>query len=329
MMKISNPKNKTITFLFLMITGLLLARPKESLALSLTGLQLWFNRMVPTLLPFMILSGIMIRLNLTEHIVKIISPVLTPLLRISLNGLYAVAIGFLCGFPMGARVIAELYENHRLSKDEASYLLAFCNNIGPVYFISFVLPTLGLELTAPYLFGMYGLPLGYGIFLRYTFYKNRIPMSRFMRPSCRRKHILSAAEKTSPASLLDTLDDSILSGLYGISKLGGYMVLFNLLNLVPQTLLKITGYADHDPGAAINCMLEITSGISRIGDRSPLLILLLLPFGGFSCIAQTYSMIKETDLSLKDYTVHKLILSAITLIYYILWYLFLPVPFLL
>ncbi len=141
MKKLSDPKNKAITLLFLIMTGLLLTYPKESLALSLTGLQLWFNRMVPTLLPFMILSGIMIRLNLTEHIVKIISPVLTPLLRISLNGLYAVAIGFLCGFPMGARVIAELYENHKLSKEEASYLLAFCNNIGPVYFISFVLPT--------------------------------------------------------------------------------------------------------------------------------------------------------------------------------------------
>lgn len=329
MKKLSDPKNKAITLLFLIMTGLLLTYPKESLALSLTGLQLWFNRMVPTLLPFMILSGIMIRLNLTEHIVKIISPVLTPLLRISLNGLYAVAIGFLCGFPMGARVIAELYENHKLSKEEASYLLAFCNNIGPVYFISFVLPTLGLKLTAPYLFGMYGLPLGYGIFLRYTFYRNRIPMSCFIRPSRKLKHILFAAERKSPASLLDTLDDSILSGLYSISKLGGYMVLFNLLNLVPQILFEIIGSTNYDPGAAINCMLEITSGISRIGDRSPLLVLLLLPFGGFSCIAQTYSMIKETDLSLRDYVAHKLILSAVTLIYYILWHLFLPATFLL
>lgn len=329
MMKRSNKKNIAITLLFLILTGMLLIYPKESLALSLTGLQLWFNRMVPTLLPFMILSGIMIRLNLTEHMVKIISPILTPLLRISLNGLYAVTIGFLCGFPMGARVIADLYTSHKISKEEASYLLAFCNNIGPVYFISFVLPTLGLKLTTPYLFGMYGLPLCYGIFLRYTFYRHRIPMSRFARPARNLKNILSAAEGASPSSLLDTLDDSILSGLYSISKLGGYMVLFNLLNLVPQTLLKITNYTDGDPGPALNCLLEITSGISRTGNQSPLLVLLLLPFGGFSCIAQTYSMIKETDLSLKDYVAHKLTLSAVTLAYYSLWYLFFPSSFLL
>ena len=164
MMKLSNKKSKTITLLFLILTGMLLVYPKESLAFSLTGLQLWFNRMVPTLLPFMILSGIMIRLNLTEHVVKIISPVLTPLLRISLNGLYAVTIGFLCGFPMGARVIAQLYASHKLSRSEASYLLAFCNNIGPIYFISFVLPTIGLVRASPllwYLLKIYLLPEAY------------------------------------------------------------------------------------------------------------------------------------------------------------------------
>lgn len=324
-------KTKTflITFLFLMMTVLLLTFPKESLALSLTGLQLWFNRMVPTLLPFMILSGIMIRLNLTEHMVKIISPVLTPFLRISLNGIYAVMIGFLCGFPMGAKVVADLYASRRLSKEEASYLLAFCNNIGPVYFISFVLPTLDLKLTFPYLFGMYGLPLCYGVFLRYTAYKSRIPMSLSVRPVRKLKNILSAAEGSSPASLLDTLDDSILSGLYSISKLGGYMILFNLFNLIPQTFSGSAGSIGDTPGAVINCLLEITSGISRMGSRSPLIVLLLLPFGGFSCVAQTYSMIKDTDLSLKGYVAHKLALSIITLSYYILWRLLFPSSFLL
>lgn len=324
-------KSKTFlfTFLFFIMTALLLAFPKESLAFSLTGLQLWFNRMVPTLLPFMILSGIMIRLNLTEHVVKIISPFFLPLLKVSLNGIYALAIGFLCGFPMGAKVIADLYSCHKLSQKEASFLLAFCNNIGPVYFISFVLPSLRLKLIFPYLFGMYGLPLCYGIFLRYTLYKNSLPIPVSSKPVRKLKNILSAAEGASPISLLDTLDDSILSGLYSIAKLGGYMVFFNLLNLAPHALLPPLPLTDADWGAVINCLLEITSGISRIGSQSPLIVLLLLPFGGFSCIAQTYSMIKDTNLSLKHYIIHKLILSAITLFYYILWFLFFPSSFLL
>lgn len=315
-----------------MLTCLLLLYPLESLTFSLTGLQLWFNNMIPALLPFMILSGIMIRLNLTESFAGLLSPILKPLLRISSNGIYAIITGFLCGFPMGARVIADLYSRQKLSRREATYLLAFCNNIGPVYFLSFVLPTLGLQLKAPYLFGMYGLPFIYGICLRYTIYADTFRHTYTSRNSQAFHPILTATEEPclpSSDTLLDTLDDSILSGLYGISKLGGYMILFNLLNLLPNAFLHPFSIAGTDSGALINCLLEITSGINRMGNRAPLLVLLLLPFGGFSCLAQTYSMIKETDLSLRSYVIHKLLLSLLTLCYYILWSLLSPSTFLL
>ena len=317
--------------MFLILTSLLLTYPLESLAFSLTGLQLWFNKMIPALLPFMILSGMMVRLNLTEYFARLLSPALTPFFRISLNGIYAIVIGFLCGFPMGAKTIAELYANRKLDRQEASYLLAFCNNIGPVYFLSFVLPVLGLQRKAPYLFGMYGLPLLYGIFLRYTAYRKKIPFSF---SAAKRKNALLAAQAPSAAplrqaSLLDTLDDAILAGLYSISKLGGYMVLFNLLNLIPRIFLRPVPMAGTDSASLANCLLEITSGVSRIGDSAPLPVLLLLPFGGFSCIAQTYSMIKETDLSLRSYILHKLALSMLTVAYYALYSLFFPSAFLL
>ena len=325
-----NNKTFLLTLLFFILTCLLLSYPKESLAFSLTGLQLWFNKMIPALLPFMILSGIMIRLNLTEHFVKVLSPFLTPLLHISLNGIYAVVIGFLCGFPMGAKVIADLYSCNKISKKEASFLLSFCNNIGPVYFISFVLPTLNLQKKIPYIFGMYGLPLLYGILLRYTICRNAFSYTvNLQLPVSNVKKFLSAAETPASDSLLDALDDSILSGLYSIAKLGGYMVLFNLLNLVPRAFFRPMNVAGTDSGAIINCLLEITSGISRMGDNAPLIVLLLLPFGGFSCIAQTYSMIKDTDLSLRSYICHKIILTVLTAIYYGLWRLFFPSAFLL
>ena len=101
-----------------------------------------------------------------------------------------------------------------------------------------------------------------------------IPMTTSSLPSRRLKNVLSAAEGAPPISLLDTLDDSILSGLYSIAKLGGYMVLFNLLNLVPHALLRPAALAGADSKAIINCLLEITSGISRIGN--------IFPASGFS-----------------------------------------------
>ncbi|WP_031390068.1 nucleoside recognition domain-containing protein [Kineothrix alysoides] len=330
-------KTFLLTIFFFFLTLLLLVFPTESLSYSFIGLQLWFNRMIPTLLPFMILTGIMIRLNLTESFVRALSPVLKPLLSISLNGIYALVIGFLCGFPMGAKVIADLLSRGKLSQKEAQFLLSFCNNIGPIYFMSFALPVLGLQKKAPYLFGMYGLPLLYGIILRHTLYKNMTPVEERRRPPSGSRQtsfktplmVLSAAESKQTDTLLDALDDSIMSSLYGISKLGGYMVLFNLLNLIPQFFLYNKYLYGIHICALLNCLLEITSGISRMGNCAPLVVLLLLPFGGFSCIAQTYSMIKDTALSLKSYVLHKLALSAVTALYYGIWLLFSPSTFLL
>lgn len=307
-------KKKLLTFLFLILTALMLSYSEASMYYALTGLNLWFLKMIPTLLPFMLLSGLMVRMNLTEYFAGLLSPFLRPLFRIRKNGIYCIIMGFLCGFPMGAKVITELYERERLTGPEAQYLLSFCNNIGPIYFISFVLPTIGIPKNAAALciFGMYGLPLLYGLFLRYTRYRN-IPAD-FSAPA-----LMPAVspKNASGGHLLYHLDDAIQAGIAGITSLGGYMILFNLLNLVPHVLCLLTGNAKAAEFLpALNGLLEITSGISRMGDRYPFVVLLLLPFGGFSCIAQTYSIIRHTDLSLKNYVFHKVVLTGITFAYY-------------
>ena len=151
------------TALGIYLTILLLSHPALSLQFASRGLLLWFDKMIPTLLPFMILSGTMIRMNLTHKCVRLFHPLFHFLYGTSPNGTYTILMGFLCGFPMGARIVGELIEADKLTKEEGSLLLSFCNNIGPVYFISFVVPTLGIR--KPLLpFGiMYGIPLLYGL----------------------------------------------------------------------------------------------------------------------------------------------------------------------
>lgn len=285
----------------LVLTFFILTRPSECLAYALSGLQLWFNRMVPTLFPFMVLSGMMVRLRLTDTFVSLLKPVLSPLFQVSPTCIYGMVIGFLCGFPMGAHTAAQLYESGQISKAEASFLLSFCNNIGPVYFLSFVLSTLKLSHPAYFLLGMYGLPFLYGLLLRYTLYRKKLSPKGLPR---------SAA---SPPSLLSALDESVFSSLNGIARLGGYMIFFNLLFILPDLMFQSSFFR-----GLISCLLEITGGIGLIQDHAPILVLCILPFGGLSCIAQTYSMIKSTDLSITEYVMHKMILTAVTVCYYTL-----------
>lgn len=309
------------TLLALYLTYLLLHYPKQSLEYASIGLDLWFKKMIPTLLPFMILSGIMVRMNLTERFARCFHPLFHMLWGTSLNGSYVILMGMLCGFPMGARVIGELCHAGKLSEDEGAYLLAFCNNIGPIYFISFVMGTLSLSGNYIPFIIMYGVPLVYGCVLHYLVYIKKAlcyllkKKKSYTYISYTRNNVLKAQsiEHHPTPTLLSAIDDSIVSGLIGIGKLGGYMVFFNLLNVMFIPFSALSGKFL----ALCNCILEITSGINRIGATGFYMILILLPFGGLSCMAQTYSMIKDTNLSISRYFMHKCIQTIITAIIYL------------
>lgn len=294
-----------LTTLGIYLIILLLVFPALSLEYASKGLVLWFEKMIPTLLPFMILSGIMVRMNLTHKCAGVFHPLFRRLFRTSPNGTYTILMGFLCGFPMGARIVGELLEAGKLTRQEGSLLLAFCNNIGPIYFLSFVVPVLGISRPFVPFCIMYGIPLLYGLIVMRMTNRNlgHLPTEQ-------------AGEPGQSMPLAAAVDASVVSGLAGIGKLGGYMVFFNLLNItfvpfenLPSLILRF-----------YNCILEITSGIDRCGHFHPYLVLILLPFGGFSCFAQTYSMIQHTNLSMRPYLFHKVAQTGLTALCYLLWH---------
>ena len=134
---------------FVLMTGCILTHSSLSLAYAALGLNLWYEKMVPVLLPFMILSGTLIRMGMTDSLIRPVRPLFGRIFRLPGPGIYVILVGFLCGFPMGARTIADLRNRQELSSEEGQYLLAFCNNLGPVYFLGFVLPLLHRKLLFP------------------------------------------------------------------------------------------------------------------------------------------------------------------------------------
>ena len=264
------------------------------------GLRLWARNMIPSLLPFMILSGIILRMGIAERFAGLFSPLLGRIFRASKAACYAMVIGYLCGFPMGARTVSELYERGLLSEKEARWLLSFCNLIGPAYFCGIVLPLYQIQRPLPYLFGAYGIPLIYGFVLRKTIYApSEDPCQD---PQTKEREGLSFGEALSGA---------IGSAVQGILILGGYVTFFCLWNALPQFFFL-------RPIPLLGPLFEITSGILSLQGTHPLYGLVSLTFGGLSCIAQTYASLQQTNLknTLWEYVLHKIILSALALPYY-------------
>lgn len=317
-------KKSYISVLFFSVLILcILSNTNLAIYYACLGLNLWYSKMIPALFPLMIISGIIIRMNLNDSFVAIIYPFFQKVFHLSKAACYVFFFGFLCGFPMGAKTINDLYERNALGQKEAELLLYFCNNIGPAYFLGFVLPLLHRKLVLPYLFGMYGIPIFYGLFLRYSFYKEitiDISSIKKIKNIPLEQNVTDIPKRQE--TLLDAVENSIHSSVESILMLGGYMILCNVLN----TLLF---FIPNDKGIVFMPLLEISGGLSALKYRIPLYSLLAITFGGLSCILQTFSCLKAFNISVKrKYVFHKCILTGITLLYYILWFRFFPESFL-
>lgn len=316
-----------IQLLFLSLLALAILRaPERACSLAALALQLWFEKMIPSLFPFMILSGLIVRLNFDQLISTPVHPLLGPLYRINKTMCTTLLCGFLFGFPLGAKTAAEQYHLGQLSKPQAQYLLSFCNNIGPVYLLSFALPLLGLSEDTAYLpqkavvaAFFFAIPLLYGLALRYTVYRRT---ALFSIPSG--DSLPRTRESSFSPSFLPALDASITSACAAITRLGGYMIFFIVCNLLLEqaaALAKTPAACAFLAKLAVLAapVLEITSGLALSKNvLPPALFMTMVTFGGLSCFAQTYTCIRDTDLSFGNYCLHKLLQSIIAFCLYTL-----------
>ena len=277
--------------------------PKKVLADSLAGLDLWFHTLLPSLLPFMILSNVLIGANVVSQLMRPFSGFFRHVLGLSPEGGYAWLLGLFCGFPMGARLTGDMYRQHRISREEAGYLLTFANQSSPMFLSTYVvLHGLGdSTMTLPVFVIFYA-----SAFLTSLVF--RIRSRRFGLPPSKPKK--EVPEQTSYGNLLDT---SIMNGFEIITRLGGYIILFSILaGIVLQLPAPL-----HTAAPFLSGLTEITTGIHTIsGTTLPLqvkftAIVCCTAFGGFSTVAQTSCMLNGTGLSIFTYLKGKLVNAAV------------------
>ena len=122
----------------LLAVGALVRFPQESVRAAMDGLTLSFNVIIPSLFPFFVLSTLMVRLGLTQYFGRALEPVMRPLFNVGGACSSAFVLGFVGGYPVGAKTAVALYESGQISRVEAERLLAFSNNSGPAFILGVV-----------------------------------------------------------------------------------------------------------------------------------------------------------------------------------------------
>ncbi|MDI9489650.1 transporter [Herbinix luporum] len=300
---------------------LMFSFPYASYKGASSGLMLWFLNVLPTLLPFIIISNMMIKLNIAGRISHMLYPILGRLFHISPNGSYPILIGFLSGLPMGAKSTADLVCSGKIDNKEGNFLLSMCNNASPIFIMSYIatnqlkIPGIRLHL----FFLIYGSSIISAISYRaYHNYKlKKINACLSICEISDNKQIEDSSSKFS----FDLLDNSIMNGFEVITKIGGYIILFSIL---AQIINEIgTGFRLHK--AIIMGILEITTGIDQIckipidTNIKIVLVSLLTSFGGLSGLAQTKSVLGKSRLSIKSYILVKLLSAFVAMLLTVLY----------
>ncbi len=97
--------------------------------------ELCLRSAVPSLFPFFAASSLAVSCGMAQSLGNAVSPFTRRVFHLPGCGAAALVLGFLGGYPAGARMAAELWRSGACSRSEAEALLAVCNNTGPAFLI--------------------------------------------------------------------------------------------------------------------------------------------------------------------------------------------------
>jgi sporulation integral membrane protein YlbJ len=117
---------------------LIICFPNEAFQSSLQGLGIWWNLVFPSLLPFLILTELLIGFGVIQGLGTLFHPFMRLFFRIPGVGGWALASGLIVGFPTGAKITADLIEKQLITREEAERLVSLSHLCSPLFLLGVV-----------------------------------------------------------------------------------------------------------------------------------------------------------------------------------------------
>ena len=114
-MKITKIFFPVIIFAFII---LLLCSPARYMAVALDGVLVWATILLPSLFPFIFFSRLFTTFEVTQNLSKPFSRITQKLYNCPSDSTYVFLLSVLCGYPIGAKLITDLYLDGKYQKDK-------------------------------------------------------------------------------------------------------------------------------------------------------------------------------------------------------------------
>lgn len=270
------------------------------------GLELCAKRLIPSLFPFMVISSLTVSSGVGRYIFKLLERPFGFLFGIRAEGVCAIALGWLCGFPVGAKCAVELYDGGKIGLSEYRRIVCISSTPSPAFLIGALGSSMlgsarsGVILYAASIFVATVLGIALNLLTKKDQTLTSIAVSDAKRPS-----FAEALTRAVGESAIDML------------RVCAFVVFFSaFLGAIQQTLACFS--LSETVAALIFAFFELTTGTAKLcevtGSYAPALCALAVGWSGLSVHFQTMSICGSRDFQFKQYFLFHAVRATLCLI---------------
>ena len=293
--------NLFFTFLVLFFLVCMIANPAKFIGKSLEGISAWATAVLPSVLPFMFFTRLLSSLDQMEKLTRPISRLSTFLFKTPPISIYAFSMAILSGYPVGSKMVADLYMQGKISQEDAFKMTSFCSTSGPMFIVGAV----GIGM-------FHNAKIGYILFISHVvgailngilFRNLKLKESNFQQT---KQHKIGQEKSDKHKSF--NISDIVLNSTLSILSVGCIITIFFIVIecFSPVLSLLPTPLAFFFEG-----VIEITKGCIDLATYSnqflaTTLCSFVISFGGISTVLQSITMLNSVKIPIKLFIFQKL-----------------------
>ena len=296
---------------------LIISKPDIFSKSTINGLNLFFYSVLPGLFPFMFLTKLLTELGTVFKISKRFSPVSQKLFGTPGVSLYCFFMSILSGYPIGAKIIHDLYLKNLITKEDAKRMSIFCTTSGPI----FVIGAVGVGMIHSFKFGLIiyishilsSLICGiiYNLLVKN---KNQTQTQIIFATNTQNKNIFSSCLSETINSLF--LVGGYITIFYLISEAFDLLNIFNLFSWTLSPILSIIKISPQELKSILFGIVEVTRGAKELSLCQNLnipVICALISFSGISIIMQSLAFLKTAKIKAHNFILTKCVQFVLSL----------------
>ena len=345
-------KPKNVNLLRLLLSALILffifnmiISPAKFIKEGLNGISAWAFNVLPSVLPFMFFTKALSSLGQIEKLTRPFQRVTKALFNTPPISFYTFFMAILSGYPVGSKMIADLYMQGKITKNEAFRMSAFCSTSGPMFIIGAV----GVGMFKSSI-------ISYILFLSHVFsaflngliyrkhglkndYKDKPPKKNISQTTkiqgknklknkddkFSQKNTINTQSKNNEIKIdltnqnSDTnlnranektpdISEIVLSSTLAILSVGCIITIFFI---IIECLSPIFNLFPENISALLEGIVEITKGCLSLSTLSNIKLAVILAsfvisFGGISTLLQSITMLRQVKIPIKLFALQKL-----------------------